>query len=424
MGVDSYHRWTLPAQLRTLSHRLGYNKPADAFREAGVLKGLAQVPWAALTHAYGPADDVPVLLRGLRASDPAVAEQALKDLYASITHQGTRYPATAPAVPFLAELATAPDTPNRHHILLLLAYAAVGTDWPSLPDGIDPARLDDPTYAPGCTPARRQDEVPWARAAYQAVAQEVPRLLGLLDDDDPRLRQATAYLAAWFPQHATACLRRLRARLVAEPEPNAAATMVVAVGLLAGAHRQVADAPVLAELLSGPEPLVRWAAAIALARLFVPDPPEPAVAELLGWATGAIPEPPEADIPFHQGELGRYALAAAVRPGPAAHQRAVEAVLARLPMVGPAGEVEGLLWDLLGVTFDHDTFDRLLPRSPWERLTRLQQRVLRLVADTDHLWRRDPDDVWGGLDPPPAWNPLAAHGLPDTRARLQAYVGP
>jgi hypothetical protein len=386
-----------------------------------VLEGLAEVPWARLPHAYGPAEDVPGLLRGLRASDPAVGEQALTDLFASITHAGTRYPATAPTVPFLAELAAAPDTPNRHHLLLLLAYAAVGTDWPSLPDGVDPGRLGDPTYAPRCAPGR-QDEVPWARAAYQAVAQEVPQLLGLLDDDDPRLRQATAYLVAWFPQHAAACLPPLRARLGAEPDPNAAATMVVALGLLAGAHGQVADAPVLAELLGAPEPLVRWAAAIALARLLVAAPPEPAVAELLGWATGVIPQPPEAEIPFHDGELGRYALAAAVRPGPAAHQRAVEALLARLPMVGPAGDVEGLLWDLLGVTFDHDTFDMLLPRPRWEQLSRLQQRVLRVVADTDRLWQGDPDDPWARNDPPPAWNPLAAHGLPDTRAQLQAYV--
>jgi len=387
-----------------------------------VLEGLAEVPWATLTHAYGPADDVPDLLRGLRVGDPAVAEQALEDLYASITHQGTRYPATAPAVRFLAELATAPDTPNRHHILLLLAYAAVGTDWPSLPDGVDPGRLGDLAYAPGCGPGRRRDEVPWARAAYQAVAQVVPRLLGLLDDDDPRVRRAAAYLVAWFPQHAAAGLERLRARLAAEHDPNVNATMVVAVGLLAGAHGQVADAPVLAGLLGGPQPLVRWAAAIALARLFVAAPPEPAVAELLGWATGATSQPPEADIPFHDGELGRYALAAAVRPGPAAHQWAVEALLARLPMVGRAGEVEGLLWDLLGVTFDHDTFDRLLPRPRWEQLSRLQQRVLRAIADTDHLWQGDPEDPWARDDPPPASNPLAAHGLPDTRAQLQAYV--
>jgi hypothetical protein len=264
--------------------------------------------------------------------------------------------------------------------------------------------------------------VPWARAAYQAVSQEVPQLLGLLEEDDPRLRRATAYLVAWFPQRAAACLRRLRARLGAEPDPNAAATMVVAVGLLAGAHGQAADIPVLAELLGAREPLVRWAAAIALARLLMDAPPEPAVAELLGWATGVIPQPPEAEISFHDGALGRYALAAAVRPGPAAHRRAVEALLARLPMVAPAGEVEGLLWDLLGVTFDHDTFDMLLPRPRWEQLSRLQQRVLRVVADTDRLWQGDPDDPWASNDPPPAWNPLAAHGLPATRAQLQAYV--
>jgi hypothetical protein len=264
--------------------------------------------------------------------------------------------------------------------------------------------------------------VPWARATYQAVAQVVPRLLGLLDDDDPQVRQATAYLVAWFPQHAAAGLGRLRARLGAEPDPNAAATMVVAVGLLAGAHRQAGDVPVLAELLGASEPLVRWAAAIALARLLVEDPPEPAVAELLGWSTGVIPQPVEAEIPFYRGELGRYALAAAVRPGPAAHQRAVEALLARLPMAGPAGDVGGLLWDLLGVTFPHDTFDLLLPRPRWERLSRLQQRVLRVVPDTDRLWQRDPDDPWARVDPPPAANPLSAHGLPETRAQLQAYV--
>jgi hypothetical protein len=55
---------------------------------------------------------MPDLLRGLRASDPAVAEQALKDLFASTTHQGTCYPATAPTVRFRAELAAAPAPPT------------------------------------------------------------------------------------------------------------------------------------------------------------------------------------------------------------------------------------------------------------------------------------------------------------------------
>jgi hypothetical protein len=80
------------------------------------------------------------------------------------------------------------------------------------------------------------------------------------------------------------------------------------------------------------------------------------------------------------------------------------------------------VWDLLDVTFPHDTFDLLLPRPRWERLSRLQQRVLRVVVDTDRLWQRDPDDPWASNDPPPAWNPLEAHGLPETRAQLQAYV--
>ena len=38
-------------------------------------------------------------------------------------------------------------------------------------------------------------------------------------------------------------------------------------GLLAGATGQTSDTPWLLELLAGPDPILRWAAATALARL-------------------------------------------------------------------------------------------------------------------------------------------------------------
>lgn len=130
-----------------------------------MLEGLDNVPWATFTHAYGAADDLPALLRDLRAllrdlraGDPAARDQALEELITSITHQGSRYLATAPAVRFLAELVAAPDTPNRHGIMQLLGYAAVGPDRDSLPDGIDLGRLHDPTYSLG---GHEDDDAPW-----------------------------------------------------------------------------------------------------------------------------------------------------------------------------------------------------------------------------------------------------------------------
>lgn len=56
--------------------------------------------WAALSHAYGGAEDVPDMLTALRNGD---AEQAAHDLWASVLHQGSLYDATAPAV---AEICT------------------------------------------------------------------------------------------------------------------------------------------------------------------------------------------------------------------------------------------------------------------------------------------------------------------------------
>jgi hypothetical protein len=379
-----------------------------------VLEGLGAVDWATLRHAYGPAEDLPGLLRRLRSADRKVRKRALSALYATVVHQGTRYPATAPAVPFLVELATAPDTHDRAWLVGLLAYAAVGYDRASLPDGI--LTLDQLRRT---TSTREEHKYgPWAVAAYQAVQAALPALLPLLDDeDDERLRRHTAHLLAWFPPFAPASLPRLRARVHPEPSRDTKATMVVAVGLLAGATGQTSDAPWLSALLAGPDPILRWAAATALARLAPEHPPEAAVRELLGWVTDrpdtdafaleANPNafPSQDDMPF-----GNYTLETLVRPGPAARQRVAEALLAKLH--GASGwQAERLLWDLMEATFQAN------PRQPpFAGLNPLQRRVVGALARTPRIWQAGP----GGRSP--AYNPLWAHGLPSTQQGLQAYV--
>jgi HEAT repeats len=325
---------------------VAYNQPAhDHYAvEVAMLEGMDQIHWAELGHAYGAATDVPQWLRALRSPDPEVREWA-RD-YWNIVHSGTRYTATAPAVPFLVELALAPDTPARHWLVELLTYAAIGYDAASLPDGIVEVSSDQlarTTLAPDPETDDPGTDYPgWALAAYQAVQAAVPSLLGVLDDDDVRLRRATVHLLAWFPRWAPDSLPLLRARLGAEPDPDAKATMVVAVGLLAGGRGETGDSLRLEALLGDADAVVRWAAAVALARLFPQAPPERAVAELLGWLTGVTTAGRRPAIGFPQPEW--YAMVV-VRAVPALRERAVEAIFDQLATM-PSLEAQLLVRNL------------------------------------------------------------------------------
>ncbi|NNJ26173.1 hypothetical protein [Alienimonas chondri] len=93
--------------------------------DADPLAGLDDVPWADLTHAYGSASDVPDLLRALETGPEDAADRAMHDLFGNIWHQGTVYPATPHAVPFLLNL-LAEEPPWAEQIAVLLGEIADG----------------------------------------------------------------------------------------------------------------------------------------------------------------------------------------------------------------------------------------------------------------------------------------------------------
>lgn len=132
--------------------------------DPSVLAGLDDVAWDALEHAYGPATDVPEVLRALVSGDDELADEAMYELFGNIWHQGSVYPATIPAVPFLVAIAVAgaagKQTPE---VLRLLGYIAASTD----PRGIEDRD-----------------------AVRSAVAEHVDAITGLLDDADARTRAA------------------------------------------------------------------------------------------------------------------------------------------------------------------------------------------------------------------------------------------
>lgn len=85
-----------------------------------MINELHGIDWSSMSHAYGPADDVPVWLTKMGSADPDVREKALRDFYDAAHHQEDLYPCTAASLPFLFALADDPGAPDRASIIELL----------------------------------------------------------------------------------------------------------------------------------------------------------------------------------------------------------------------------------------------------------------------------------------------------------------
>jgi hypothetical protein len=165
-----------------------------------VLDGLDSVDWTAIGHAYGPASDVPGLLRSLASPDDQERKEALYDLYGNIWHQGTVYEATAYAVPFLLQLAANPRVPDRAELVGFLA---------ALANGMANARSD-------------------ADRARQAVSKGRQLFLDLLVGPDRLLRAAAAHVIARVPE--MDCHGAICSALGQEQDSLARAGMLIALG--------------------------------------------------------------------------------------------------------------------------------------------------------------------------------------------------
>jgi hypothetical protein len=200
-----------------------------------LLEGLEAIDWSRYHHAYGPATDVPGLLRALANEDDAppelkaaakkqgksVAAQVRWVLWGNVFHQGSVWGASAKVVPFVATLARAEslDVEVREFAVIYLHHLARGYpqgEWPH-PFELEPllaacasveaaklpqSVLDGDAYGelpPGTdADAASRVSVVWVRDCFLAVEKEVPRLLPLLDDLD--LAPGAIALCASFPR--------------------------------------------------------------------------------------------------------------------------------------------------------------------------------------------------------------------------------
>ncbi|MFF9652312.1 HEAT repeat domain-containing protein [Streptomyces sp. NPDC014622] len=432
-----------------------------------MLETLDAPDWANLAHAYGRATDVPDQIRALRSPDRTVREKALGELYANVFHQGTRYEASAAAVPFLLELLADPSTPMRPALLGLLTGLAIGYDEAHLPTGYEIAAHREaaeggPELLAG-TAARvsaeqdrqdtrpepadaadeeeddeeeddeeeddeEEDELPplyayldeltepeqcrvhafFELAAYDAVRAGLPLVRDLLGAEDPAIRAAAAHALAWFPEEAPAVLPAL-IPLADDPDPVVAATALVAVGLLATPERG-SVMPLLEAVLDDPRELVRWGAATALVRLNGPGAGHRAAEELRSRLAGLAERGDE--IPFFDGDVRGHAALSLCLLDDAYTEDTFTALLASLPEVSGT-EALPVAQAALRLAFP----ERALPEeTPFAALDDRQRRLVRVLAESPGTW------LLGGRRFGNFMMLVRSYGLPGDVEAMAAYM--
>jgi HEAT repeat protein len=297
-----------------------------------MLEKLDSIAWSQLTHAYGPATDVPAQIRNLTSADKGERENALWELCGNIFHQGTRYQSTPHAVPFLYELIASPETPDRHEIVYLLVNLALGYEEYYLPGGLDAVSfrrsLEESDSQISPSDREKCDKYGFGSRVdldcYDSVQKGVPVLIELLTDGDERLRCAATYALAWFPENARESIPAIRQCLANTSDEIEMANALIAYGLLTRNSQSAVNESELHDFLSHASLIVRVAAAIALAR----DPLTDDIIEILVAAILATEElqSPGDDIRFNAGDLAGYASLVLASGGARARDKIIPAL--------------------------------------------------------------------------------------------------
>jgi hypothetical protein len=401
-----------------------------------MLEGLDRVNWSRLTDAYGPASNTPDHINRLGSSRPKERKEAREALYATIFHQGTRYPSTAPAVPFLFALLDDPATPEKDEIIRLLVHLAVGYPERFLPLGIDPAAefKDADALAPEeAGPEHYDDYSPevvarWARNAYNAVRRRVGRFRDLARDPDAKTRKAAVFALAWFPAAARMSVPVVRRVARGRGRPDERANAILCLGILGRYLGSSSDASWLEEQLGPDRPYaMRITAAISLGVLLGGKLPAEALDVLLEAVQDADRDAKEGPrVSWEFGSLICHACEAlrslALRPAEpvlSALCRAAETVQPYWPSLTILRTLLGLVFrDRQGVRHVRDPNSpdgrRRLYREP-ARLTAAQRRAVEAIVRSPH-WKPGPP-VFG-----PHEEELYCRGLPADQDKLRRLL--
>ncbi len=191
------------------------------------------IDWAALTHAYGSATDVPARLRAFAFWDGEQDDwdEVVEGLFTTIYHQGTVYGSTAVAVPFLIKMVADRRIKRRHWLLVLLGDIARGssgteTHWILLPqrNAEEVAELT----------RRVHRERGWVRDCRAAVAEGFDRYVEALRDPAPLVRITAPFPLLACDGRAPEIASALWRTVDEDEDARARASAILGLGILSG----------------------------------------------------------------------------------------------------------------------------------------------------------------------------------------------
>jgi len=377
-----------------------------------VLENLDKIDWSNLGHAYGPAEDVPGLLRDLASPVEEERADAMGELYGNIWHQGTVYQATAYAVPFLLELLESPKVDGKDDILVLLAHLARGTSYHDVHQHL--SHHKEEAKGQGWQD-KVQKELGWVGDVKAAVKAGENLYLGLLNDTDARMRDAAAYVIASLDRPLAKLAEAVWKRLEREKEESVQVGLVMAFGFLAE-RTEGNTSSLLAMLIGSTSESVKLAAAMSLIQLSPDEQSEESIAMLLHAAR--FPGRFEAFGESIWGEVDGVELLVLNHvtqlEGNAA--RAAESKMISDLSTCSRPEAVRLAEILLRIAFRQS----IRRDKIFAELSEQQQRIVKLIADNSSVWA---EKIGKGEKSRPAISmQLRSYGLPDEESKLYLFV--
>jgi aminoglycoside 2''-phosphotransferase len=365
-----------------------------------MFEGLNAIPWAELSHAYGSAEEVPVWLRQLTSDDEQVRHRAMDKLRSSIYHQGSLYPATAYAVPYLIALLQEPTVQGKEAILGLL-NAIVNTD------PLDEQMWSEYMGAWG----GMSGHIPY-QDCHAAIEAAIPVYIALLEAPVLILRLEAANILTRFPERTRELWPVLQAALEREPTEAGRADLVLALGRLAR-HLPEKQEFFLGRFQTDQSELGVFAAALVVLRMAKETTPE----EVAQFLIRVMLQPPSSlDLYLRLPCGGTYpwstSLWALANLGRVRLTPLVPEVVEHLQQIRNTYGALALFARLvLFIVFD-DHPERGRPSWAAEALTEDQRRLLLLLLEQEQIWND------GNL-----LSLFRAYGLPGDRKKMAAYLG-
>jgi tetratricopeptide (TPR) repeat protein len=361
-----------------------------------MLEGLDAIDWTGSKTAYGPATGVPTMLRALAAPDLETRTGAFEEAYGNIFHQGTRYPATALAVPFVIELAAQPTPRDLPELLSLVSHLVSGYFGPTH----GPRNATGALWGEQVQPMTPYGETRELLAAIETAAEPaVPLCVKLIAHPSAEVRQAAARVLAGLRQFADRyeVVPRIEDRFAREDDPSARAMLAFALTHLATDARVV-------QLTADAAPLVQIVATMGATRRGIAT--EAMANALVTWLSDDELAEDYNDLHFHSDGLASDIAALLPSLGQDRLAPALPMLFEKLARSRDFGAVALLEAALVG------TFGDAPGPDDASALTSSQRELLVSLANNQGFW------MLGN-----ALNVLIDHHLPSERSEMAEFLG-